>query len=213
MGSIDGLEVIPRVVSFRRPHPSGNVSVYCVLSLSVPVVQEPICVRATFLFYVAEADIPTSRAMLNMSCVRGNRRGQCLTDALRNPLPPSQQTPRAGAHLLIYPVHIPPSFEPPKIFPASSAFEVITTLDPENFRCAWKNVERSSWILDAERWQALVEVVEDGRKKTRYDTIEVFGGLLAYPIRFFLGSGLQDAFTAMAQGLKTRSEEKNSQRS
>ncbi|KAF8841865.1 hypothetical protein BDN67DRAFT_966582 [Paxillus ammoniavirescens] len=140
-------------------------------------------------------------------------RGQCLTDALKNPLPPSQQTPRAGAHLLIYPVHIPPSFDPPKIFPASSAFEVITTLDPENYRCAWKNVEWSSWILDAERWQALVEVVEDGRKKTRYDTIEVFSGLLAYPIRFFVGSGLQGAFTAMAQGLKTRSEEKNSQRS
>ncbi|KAF9221722.1 hypothetical protein BS17DRAFT_784563 [Gyrodon lividus] len=140
-------------------------------------------------------------------------RNQCLTDPSKNPLPASQQTPRAGAHLLIRPVHIPPSFDSPKIFPAGSAFEVITTFDLENYRCAWKNVEWPDWALDAERWQALVEVVEDGRKKTRYETIEVFNGLLAYPISYFVGSGLQAGFSAMAQGLKKRSEEKGSQRS
>ncbi|KAF9238674.1 hypothetical protein BU15DRAFT_47424 [Melanogaster broomeanus] len=140
-------------------------------------------------------------------------RNQCLTDASRKPLPASLQTPRAGAHLLIQPVHLPPSFDPPKILPTGSAFEVITTMDPENFRCAWKNVEWPSWLLNAERWQALVEVVEDGKKKTRYETIEVFGGVLAYIISFLLGSRLQQGFTAMAQGLKKQSEEKNSQRS
>ncbi|KIJ18279.1 hypothetical protein PAXINDRAFT_167485, partial [Paxillus involutus ATCC 200175] len=61
--------------------------------------------------------------------------------------------------------------------------EVITTLDPENYCCAWKNVDSSGWLLDVERWQALVEVVEDGRK-TRHDTVEVFHSLLAHPIRF-----------------------------
>jgi len=50
-------------------------------------------------------------------------------------------------------------------------------------------------------------VVEDGRKKTRYETIEVFGGPLAYVIKCVVGSGLQQGFTAMAEGLKKRSEE------
>lgn len=134
-------------------------------------------------------------------------RNQCLTDASKKPLPAAQQTPRAGAHLLIHPVHIPPSFDPPKIFPASAAFEIITTVDPDNYRCAWQNVDYPSWLLAAERWQALVEVVEDGRKKTRYETIEVFSGPLAYAIKLFVGSGLQQGFTAMAEGLKERSEE------
>ena len=134
-------------------------------------------------------------------------RNQCLTDACKTPLPASQQTPRAGAHLLIHPVHIPPSFEPPRIFPASSAFEMITTVDPDNYRCAWENIDYPSWLLTAVRWQALVEVVEDGRRKTRYETIEVFSGPLAYLIKLFVGRGLQEGFTAMAEGLKKRSEE------
>lgn len=93
------------------------------------------------------------------------------------------------------------------MFPVSSAFEVITTLDTDNYRCAWVNAEFPSWLLAAERWQALVEVVEDGRKKTRYETIEVFSGFLAYLIRLFVGGGLRAGFTAMAEGLKKRSEE------
>ncbi|KAH0834072.1 hypothetical protein J3R83DRAFT_11356 [Lanmaoa asiatica] len=134
-------------------------------------------------------------------------RNQCLTDASKKPLPASQQTPRAGAHLLVHPVHIPPSFDPPRMFPASSAFALITVLDTDNYRCAWESIEFPSWLLTTVRWQALVEVVEDGRKKTRYETIEVFSGLLAYLIKLGFGSGLQQGFTAMAEGLKRRSEE------
>ncbi|KAG6377693.1 hypothetical protein JVT61DRAFT_14463 [Boletus reticuloceps] len=136
-------------------------------------------------------------------------RNQCIADASKKPLPASQQTPRAGAHLLIHPVHIPPSFDPPKIFPASSGFVIITTMDSDNYRCAWDTVGYPSWLLTTERWQTLVEVVEDGRKKTRYESIEVFGGLLAYLIRIFAGSGLQAGFSAMAEGLKKRSEERS----
>lgn len=103
-------------------------------------------------------------------------------------------------------MHIPPSFDPPRIFPAGSAFLIITALDTDNYRCAWKNIDYPSWLLDTERWQALVEVVEDGRRKTRYETIEVFSGWLAYVVRLVVGSGLQKGFRAMAEGLKTRAE-------
>lgn len=170
------------------PHPASSTND------SSSHLQEPICVR------VASIQVVTP-------CLIQRSRNQCLTDASKKPLPASQQTPRAGAHLLIHPVHIPPSFDPPRLFPAGSAFEIITTVDTDNYRCAWENVEYPSWLLTAVRWQVLVEVVEDGRKKTRYETIEVFGGLLAYLIKLFVGSGLQAGFRAMAEGLKKRSEE------
>lgn len=84
---------------------------------------------------------------------------------------------------------------------------MITNLDPDNYRCAWENIEYPTWLLSAVRWQALVEVVEDGRIQTRYETVEVFNGVLAYLIRIFVGQGLQAGFIAMAEGLKKRSEE------
>ena len=104
-------------------------------------------------------------------------------------------------------MHIPPSFDPPKIFPANSAFVIITTMDPDNYRCAWDTVGYPAWLLATLRWQALVEVVEDGRKKTRYETIEAFSGLMAYLVKWFVGRGIQQGFIAMAEGLKERSEE------
>jgi hypothetical protein len=100
-------------------------------------------------------------------------------------------------------VNIPPSFGD-KWFPGS-AFERITALDHENYRTAWVNIEMPQWLLNAERWQVLV-AVEGG--KTRYETIEVFGGLLAYLIKIFVGSGLKKGFIAMAEGLKHRAEQR-----
>lgn len=129
------------------------------------------------------------------------RRDQRITDARKNHLP--DETPREGCYLYIQPVHIPPSFDN-KWFPGS-AFERITALDHENYRTAWVNVEMPHWLLTAERWQALVEV-EGGN--TRYETIEVFGGLLAYLVRAFVGNGLKKGFIAMAEGLKSRAEER-----
>ena len=43
--------------------------------------------------------------------------------------------------------------------------------------------------------------------KTRYETIEVFGGVVGYLIKWFVGDGLQAGFEAMAAGLKKRAEE------
>ncbi|KIK43674.1 hypothetical protein CY34DRAFT_803588 [Suillus luteus UH-Slu-Lm8-n1] len=128
-------------------------------------------------------------------------RDQHITDARKNPLP--DETPREGSYLYIHPVHIPPSFDN-KWLP-SSAFERITVLDHENYRTAWVNISTPHWLLNAERWQALV-AVEGG--KTRYETIEVFGGVLAYLIKAFVGSGLKKGFVAMAERLKSRAEER-----
>ena len=61
------------------------------------------------------------------------------------------------------------------------------------------------WLLNAERWQFLVEIEGE---KTRYETVEVFGGVLAYLIRVFVGNGLKKGFIAMAEGLKRRAEQR-----
>ncbi|KAI5990427.1 hypothetical protein EDD15DRAFT_2280140 [Pisolithus albus] len=131
-------------------------------------------------------------------------RNQCITDASKRPL---QQTPRVGDYLYIYPVHIPPSFDSPRLLPASSTFQRITVLDTHDYRCSWVSAQYPAWLLRTERWQVLVEVDDgDGRKKTRYETKEVFNGPLAYVVAATVGDGIKKGFVAMAEGLKRRSE-------
>lgn len=157
--------------------------------LTGSAIQEPVRVSYSIIFCISvdESNL--------------KRRDQRVTDARKNPLP--DDTPREGSYLYIHPVHIPPSFDN-KWLP-SSAFERITVLDHENYRTAWVYVNTPHWLLNAERWQALV-VVEGG--KTRYETIEVFGGVLAYFIKAFVGNGLKKGFVAMAERLKSRAEER-----
>ncbi|CCM06020.1 uncharacterized protein FIBRA_08264 [Fibroporia radiculosa] len=115
------------------------------------------------------------------------------------PLP--DQTPREGLHLLME-VHIPPN-EDRSHPPTSRPRELITALDHESHRIAWRNL-LPSWFLSAERWQAL-SVVENG--KTLYETREIMRGPAAYLVRWFLGGSLQKGFQAVADGLKTRAEQ------
>lgn len=42
---------------------------------------------------------------------------------------------------------------------------------------------------------------------TKYESIEVFTGLAAYFLKFFLGSGLKKGFVEMGEALKKRCEE------
>ncbi|KAH7908674.1 hypothetical protein BJ138DRAFT_1090830 [Hygrophoropsis aurantiaca] len=131
-------------------------------------------------------------------------RNQQITAPDGTPL--KDQTPHVGAFLSIRPMHIPPTLDDARWFPpASAALERITVLDRANYRCAWRNIDMPAWALRAERWQALVEL-GDGR--TRYETVEVFGGAAAYVIRVLLGGGLRAGFRAMAEGLKARAEER-----
>ncbi|KII90105.1 hypothetical protein PLICRDRAFT_40307 [Plicaturopsis crispa FD-325 SS-3] len=127
-------------------------------------------------------------------------REQMIVDKSKKRL--DDQTPAEGKYLHITRVHIPPTMDHVR-FP-SSAFEMITTVDHENYRVAWINLAAPKWILNAERWQSLT-VTDDG--KTKYETIEVFGGIFAYLVKFFVGAGLNKGFHEAGQALKRRSEE------
>ncbi|KAF8637094.1 hypothetical protein AX17_002999 [Amanita inopinata Kibby_2008] len=130
------------------------------------------------------------------------RRGQTIVDKNKKAL--SDQTPAEGQYLVIAPVHLPPTMDEPGFFGKSSAFEMITTVDHENRRAAWVNIEFPRFLLNAERWQALSV---DPSGKTKYETIEVFGGILAYFVKFFVGANLILGFNAQAEGLKKRAEQ------
>jgi hypothetical protein len=118
--------------------------------------------------------------------------------------PLDDQTPREGGHLLMSPVHIPPTMDDSSVWFPSSSLELITVIDHENYRCSWIYISLPHWLLCAERWQAVSTVVGGG---TKYESIEVFTGLAAYFLKFFLGSGLKKGFTEMGEALKKRCEE------
>jgi hypothetical protein len=119
--------------------------------------------------------------------------------------PLDDQTPAEGKHLFIKRVNMPPSMNDSSPWISASAFELITVVDYENHRLAWINLLTPfKFILRAERWQWLT-VTEDG--KTKYETIEVFGGLLAWVLMILMKSWLDAGFKAMGEALKRRSEE------
>lgn len=94
----------------------------------------------------------------------------------------------------------------PTWFQKQSAFVKIVTVDQENYRTAWQGV-LPAFILSTHRWQALGVVGEGEGQKTRYETIEVFSGVIAYAVKFFMQAKLKQGFDAMAEGLKQRSEQ------
>ncbi|EPQ55908.1 hypothetical protein GLOTRDRAFT_116062 [Gloeophyllum trabeum ATCC 11539] len=128
-------------------------------------------------------------------------RAQTIVDRSKKPLP--DQTPAAGKYLLMS-THIPPTMGPGSGMQRQSAFEIITHVDNENFRVAWRNIAAPAWILWAERWQTLTDA---GEGKTRYQTTEVFGGLAAYIVKWLFGEKLKFSFEEMGRALKERSEQ------
>ncbi|KAF8154106.1 hypothetical protein B0H34DRAFT_720351 [Crassisporium funariophilum] len=129
-------------------------------------------------------------------------RSQTVVDASKQLLP--DQTPAEGQYMSIS-VNMPPTLEEAGMFGKSSAFVTVTTLDPTNYRVAWCTAGMPRFLLHTERWQALS--VDEATGKTKYETIEVFGGILAYFVRFFVGSKLSVGFKAAADTLKKRAEE------
>lgn len=125
-----------------------------------------------------------------------------MVDKSKNAL--ADQTPVAGKYLMMNPVHLPPTMGEPSFFQKQSAFELITAVDHENYRVAWVNLAVPGFLLNAERWQALST---DSNGKTKYETNEVFGGIVAYLIKWLMREKLVMGFNAMAEGLKKRSEE------
>ncbi|KAF8219088.1 hypothetical protein L208DRAFT_1418859 [Tricholoma matsutake] len=129
-------------------------------------------------------------------------RGQTIVDKAGNAL--SDQTPAEGQYLLISPVHLPPTMGEPGWFQTQSTSTTISTLDQENYRVAWIGISFPRFLLNTERWQSL-SVDLDG--KTKYETIEVFSGILAYIVKFLMREKLVMGFNAQAEGLKQRAEQ------
>ncbi|KZT22978.1 hypothetical protein NEOLEDRAFT_573125 [Neolentinus lepideus HHB14362 ss-1] len=125
-------------------------------------------------------------------------RGQSLVDKSKKPL--GDQTPAPGKYLLIS-FSMPPTLDP-SVKP-KPAFEYITNVDHANYRVSWRNVDMPAWLLWADRWQSLTE---EGDGKVKYETFEVFGGILAYVVKWFMSGHLEEAFEAMGKGLKERAE-------
>jgi len=129
-------------------------------------------------------------------------RSQTVVNSSNEPL--EDQTPREGNFLQVS-VNLPPTMEEPGLFGKGSAFTKITTLDHTNHRVAWCTEGLPKFLLHTERWQALSVDVATGR--TKYENIEVFGGILAYFVKFFVGKNLALGFKAAADCLKQCAEE------
>jgi len=110
------------------------------------------------------------------------------------------------------PVHLPPTMDDANagFLQKNSTLVEVTVLDHENHRVAWRTTGiLPRWMLDAERWQ-MITVEEDGEggeAKCKYESYEVFKGILAYVVRWFVGKELKMGVNAMAEGLKARAEQ------
>jgi hypothetical protein len=124
-----------------------------------------------------------------------------LVTPSNQPLP--DQTPAEGKHISIR-VNMPPKLGEPGWFGRGSAFVKVEMLDSQNFRAVWTTAAFPRWFLHSERWQTLHQ---EKSGKTKYETIEVFGGVVAYAIKFFMGGMLRLGFKAAAESLKARAEQ------
>ncbi|KAJ4481177.1 hypothetical protein J3R30DRAFT_3287412 [Lentinula aciculospora] len=117
-----------------------------------------------------------------------------------------------GHRIEIYPVHLPPTMDDASVgfLQKNSTLVEVTVLDHETHRVAWRTANMlPRWMLDAERWQ-MITVEEDAREgevKCKYESYEVFKGILAYVVRWFVGKELKLGVKAMADGLKGRAEQ------
>lgn len=130
------------------------------------------------------------------------RRHQVIVDDNDRPL--EDQAIHRGAYLYLK-ANLPPTMEPRRF--AGSSRLVVSHLDNERYRVAW--TQRNDWIawfLRFERWQWLTTVEEEGGSRTKYDSLEVFNGPVAYLVQWIVGKHLKAGVRAMAEGLKRRAE-------
>ncbi|KAJ4476345.1 hypothetical protein C8J55DRAFT_561758 [Lentinula edodes] len=118
-----------------------------------------------------------------------------------------------GHRIKLYPVHLPPTLDDANVglLQTSSVLAEVTVLDHNNYRVAWRIAGMlPRWMLDAERWQMVT--VEEGEGaggdvKCKYESYEVFKGILAHVVRWYVGKELTMGVNAMAEGLKRRAEQ------
>lgn len=117
------------------------------------------------------------------------------------------QTLELGKHIKIL-AHMAPGPVPsePGYWDRGDALAVVSSLEPEIHRVAWTAAMYPSYILHTVRTQALS--VDEATGKTKYENREVFGGLLAYFVKFFVGGKLNQGFIGAAESLKKHAEKK-----
>lgn len=131
------------------------------------------------------------------------RRGQTIIDPQSGQPLASQSLTAAGQHMYIYPVHLPPTLGEPSFFQRQSSYVVCTGIDQENYRVSWATTGFPKFLLYAHRWQTLTDL---GDGNVKYESVEVFHGLLAYIVKWFVGKNLVLGTKAMAEGLKQKAE-------
>lgn len=149
------------------------------------------------------------------------RRRVTLSPPYPHPYSVTSPPPRpvVGAYISVL-VRMPPDLSEPTLLTRGDAFARITMLDKVYYRAVFEMAGLPRWFLHSERWQWLEEVevevpinygegsgsVMCKKKMVRYQTIEVFYGLAAYVMNFFMGSKLKVGFQAAADALKQRAE-------
>lgn len=129
------------------------------------------------------------------------RKQEIISDDDKIHLLPPKAAPGRRIRLRL---HVPPTMDDTSTT-GSTTEEILTHVDEASFRLAWRFATPARWLISAERWQ----ILQDGRpgdQRTIYETWEFWGGLLAYVIRFFMRTKLQNSFDAMSRALKDRAE-------
>ena len=81
----------------------------------------------------------------------------------------------------------------------------VVDYEPSEYRLVWRLVGYPSWILFCERTQVL-KAVEGDPTKTIYENSEVFTGVLAYVVDWWMGRVMLETFTQVGGWLKDRVE-------
>jgi hypothetical protein len=138
------------------------------------------------------------------------RRQAIITDSNWNPLGPEKQKVVEGAYST-FSVQIPPL---PLPINASSkdvwlntqnSKELITHVQPEIYRAAWKSMLFPDWFLSSERWTG-ISLAPNGMAV--YESREVFYGPGASLLKSLYADALGKSFEAQGQGLKLLLEKK-----
>ncbi|KAF5392031.1 hypothetical protein D9757_003218 [Collybiopsis confluens] len=136
-------------------------------------------------------------------------RNQTLVGSPASPVPLTDQTdPKPGHYMLLH-VHTPPQLAEPhfllKPFQVSRTVVRLKVVDYKRRRLAWRTSGGfPEWLLWCERWQ-MVAANGAGDHACRYESYEVFGGLVAYLmwilcVKVLLLRGVVE----MAEALSTR---------
>ncbi|KDR78380.1 hypothetical protein GALMADRAFT_245540, partial [Galerina marginata CBS 339.88] len=102
-------------------------------------------------------------------------------------------------------MNMAPSLGEIRYMDRGNAFAVISAFDPENYRVAWKADMLPGFLLKSERWQMLT--IDEATGQTKYENFEVFGGVLAYLVRYLAEAKIKAGFKAATDSLKKRAEE------